>query len=224
VNRSIGGAGGGSDPGSSKGGRFVAAAVLAGALAVGGGGLGVGASLSGASTAGAADSAAGESFGARKAESKKAARKGNADEAWRHMGMRTVKKTVKRDLECVANSFGQVREFFVRTPCRSLDRMLFGIGDDQGNTVVVSVARVGFRTRDHAREFTRIEDVHGTGDITPLAGTLLNLADIKFTGHHYQSRSDGNTIVIAEAEAATGQISGEVLDAVADVAALLPRP
>ena len=33
---------------------------------------------------------------------------------------------------------GEVREFFVRTPCKSLDLVLFGIVDDQGNSVMVS--------------------------------------------------------------------------------------
>jgi malonyl CoA-acyl carrier protein transacylase len=59
----------------------------------------------------------------------------------------------------------------------------------------------------------------------PLATPLLDLADIHFTGLHHGSRSDASTIVIAEAEAetASGQVSGEVLDAVADMASWLPR-
>lgn len=127
--------------------------------------------------------------------------------------MRPLKKAVKQDLECAANYFGQVRKFFARTPCKSLNRVLFGIGDDQGNSVVVSVAWVGFHIRGDARDFKRLDDVHGTGNVTPLASTLLGLADISFTGHHYQSRPDGKTTVIAEAEAATGQVSDEVLAA-----------
>ncbi|HEX7306524.1 hypothetical protein [Lentzea sp.] len=60
------------------------------------------------------------------------------------------------------------------------------------------------------------------GDITPLATPLLDLADIRFTGLHHQSRSDGSTVVIAETESASGQVSGDVLDAMADVASWLP--
>ncbi len=118
------------------------------------------------STGQVVDTAAGKSIRAKKAEAKKAARKGDADEAWRRMGMRTLKKAVKQDLKCVTNSFGQVREFFARTPCKSLDRVLFGLGDDQGNSVVVSVAWVGFHTRGDARQFKRLDDVHGTGNVT----------------------------------------------------------
>lgn len=222
MERRIGGAGGGSDPGSGKGGGVIVAAVLAVAVAAGGS-VG-GTALVGPSAGQSAGTTTGKSISAKKVEAKNAARRGDAGEAWRRMGMRTLKKAVKQDLECVANSFGQVREFFTRTPCKSLDRVLFGIGDDRGNSVVVSVAWVGFHTRGHAREFQRLDDVHGTGNITPLAGTLLGLADISFTGHHYQSRPDGKTTVIAEAEPATGHVSNEMLDTVAEVAVLLPRP
>lgn len=221
MKRRIGGRGGGSDPGPGKADRFIAIAVLAGVVAATGAGASGAMSLGGASAGRAVDTAAGKSISSKKAEGKKAARKGDADEAWRRMGMRTLKKAVKQDLKCVANSYGQVREFFARTPCKSLDRVLFGIGDDQGNSVVVSVAWVGFHTRGDARAFKRLDDVHGTGNVTPLASTLLGLADINFTGHHYQSRPDGKTTVIAEAEPATGQVSDEVL---ADVAVPLPRP
>ncbi len=224
MGRRIGGPGGGSDPGSGRADRVIAVAVTTGVVVAAGGGVGVGTSLGGASTSQAVDAAAGKNIRAKKAEGKKAARKGDADEAWRRMGMRTLKKAVKQELKCVANSFGQVREFFARTPCKSLGRVLFGIGDDQGNSVVVSVAWVGFHTRGNAREFKRLDDVHGTGNVTPLASTLLGWADISFTGHHYQSRPDGKTTVIAEAAPATGHVSNEVLDAVADVAVLLPRP
>ena len=64
-------------------------------------------------------------------------------------------------------------------PCNSLDRTLFAIGDEQGNVAVVSVAWVGFRNRRDAGEFKKLIDVHGTGDITPLATPLLDaVADL----------------------------------------------
>lgn len=114
MGRRIGGAGGGSDPGSSKG--TLVAIVLAGSVAAAGGGLSFGGSTAG----GAADSVAGQSFNAKKADAKKSAQKGDADAAWRRMGMRTLKRRPKQDLTCVANSFGHVRQFFLHAPCRSL--------------------------------------------------------------------------------------------------------
>lgn len=216
--RRIGGAGGGSDP-AGKSGAVVAAGVLAVALTAGSGGL----SLGGGGASTTAIDSAGVNLTKARTEGRKSARKGDADSAWRQVNMRTLKRTAKPALECLSHSFGQVRDHFVRNPCKSLDRTLFAIGDDQGNVAVVSVAWVGFRNRGDAGEFKKLIDVHGTGDITPLATPLLDLADIRFTGLHYQSRSDGSTVVIAETEPAAGQVSGEVLDAVADMASWLPR-
>lgn len=101
-----------------------------------------------------------------------------------------------------------------------------GGGSDPGAGkagAVVAVAWVGFRNRRDAGEFKKLIDVHSTGDITPLGAPPLDLADIRFTGLHYQSRPDGSTVVIAETESASGHVSGETLDAVADMASWLPR-
>lgn len=213
--RRIGGAGGGSDPGAGKAGAVVAAGVLAISVAAGSGGLSLG--------GGAATESVGPNLSRAKSEGRKSARKGDADGAWRQVNMRTLKRVTKPALECLSHSFGQVRDHFARNPCKSLDRTLFAIGDERGNVAVVSVAWVGFRNRRDAGEFKKLIDVHGTGDITPLGTSLLDLADIRFTGLHYQSRPDGSTVVIAETEAASGHVSGETLDAVADMASLLPR-
>ncbi|GGU62151.1 hypothetical protein [Lentzea flava] len=214
MKRRIGGPQGGSDPAGGKAGAVVAAGVLALSVAAGSGGLSLG---------GGAVEPAGTNLTKAKSEGRKSARNGDADGAWRHLNMRTLKRTAKPALECVSHSFGQVRDHFVHNPCKSLDRTLFAIGDERGNAAVVSVAHVGFRSRRDAGEFKKLIDVHGTGDITPLATPLLDLADIRFTGLHYRSRSEGGTVVIAEAETASGQVSGEVLDAVADLASWLPR-
>ena len=221
--RRIGGAGGGSDKGSGASSRIVAGAVVAIAVAYGGGAVGTGVTA-GSSGGTVADSAAGRNFAARKANGKRAARSGNADEAWRRMGLRGVKRTFEQELNCVINSFGRVREFFVRTPCTSLDRVLFAVVDEGGNLVVVTVAWVGFRARGDARRFKELDDTDGTGNVSPLGGSLLGLADVRFTGQHYQSRRSGTTVVIAEAEPAGGAVAEEVLDGIAEVAVWLPRP
>ncbi|KOX35187.1 hypothetical protein ADK67_01640 [Saccharothrix sp. NRRL B-16348] len=55
-------------------------------------------------------------------------------------------------------------------------------------------------------------------------GALIGLADIRFTAHHYWSETRGNTITIAESEPATGHVEPDLLDAMTEVAAQLPRP
>ncbi|MEU5846344.1 hypothetical protein [Saccharopolyspora shandongensis] len=147
------------------------------------------------------------------------------DDAWRRMGLRRLRQSDKVPAaDCVAHSFGEVREFLVRTPCRSLDRIVFAVGDDQGNATVVSVAWVEFPNRSAVRKFQRLEDRHGTGDVKPLGSSLLGMHDIEFTGHHYNAEPRGTTLTIAEAETISGTYSADDLDAITEVAALLPRP
>ncbi|MEV0679182.1 hypothetical protein AB0I60_21940 [Actinosynnema sp. NPDC050436] len=225
--RRIGGAGGGSSKGRGGGGAVVLAGVLAlGAVGAGGaGGLGAGeVAAGGAGSPGVGSSPGARSVSARKAESKQVARKGDAEGAWQRLGMKGLRQTAKQQGECVASSFGRVREYFQRARCTSLDRMLFAVGDGAGNTAVVSVAWVGLATRGDAVGFKAVIDDHGSGDVRPLGGALLGLADVAFSGHNYGSDRDGSTVVVAEAEQVDGVVAAEVLDALAEVAALLPRP
>ncbi|WP_433273937.1 hypothetical protein ACQPZF_20375 [Actinosynnema sp. CS-041913] len=217
--RRIGGAGGGSSKGSRKGsaaGTLVLAGVIA-LTAVNAGGVG---GLGGAGGGGAG----GQSVSARKADGQKAAKRGDAEGAWRRFGMRGLRKTPKQAAECVVSSFGRVREYFEANRCSSMDRMLFAVGDAAGNSAVVSVVWVGFAGRGDAAGFKSLIDVHGSGDVRPLGGALLDLGDITFTGRNYGSDRDGDTVVVAEAETVSGVVDAAVLDALAEVAAYLPRP
>ncbi|MER5391109.1 hypothetical protein [Saccharopolyspora sp. NPDC002686] len=230
-------AGGGSDPGPRKGNTasLVVAGTLAFAVASGSGALSTGSAVTAESAAG--ESAVGEpanavtrntgsrNLKARKTDAKRSVRRGQAEDAWRRMGLRRLRQSDKVPAaDCIAHSFGEVREFLARTPCRSLDRIVFAVGDDQGNAAVVSVAWVQFRNRSTVRKFQRLEDRHGTGDIKALGSSLLAMRDIEFTGHHYSTEPRGTTLTIAEAETISGTYSADDLDAIAEVAALLPRP
>ncbi len=225
MGRRIGGAGGGSDKGTSN--NIVVGTVAAIAIASAGAG-GIGAGAAGSATSGAsgtvAESVVSRNIVARKPGSKRSASRGNATEAYQRLGMRGVRRAVEQNLDCIVSSFGQVREFFLRTPCRSLDRALFAMTDEQGDPIVVMVAWVGFRSRADARRFKDLDDVHGTGNISPPGGALLGVADVRFTGQHYQSRRAGAVAVIAEAEPLAGPVEDAMLDAVAEVAVLLPKP
>ncbi|MBB4969320.1 hypothetical protein [Saccharothrix violaceirubra] len=192
------------------------AAIAVVALAGVGGGAAVG---GGAGGGGPVDS-----LSARKADSKKSAREGNGDAAWSRLGRRVTRKVDRRDLECLTASFGQVREFFVRTPCRSLDRTVFALDDGAGNVAVVSVVWVGFANRGQVRDFQRVMDVHGSGDIRPLGSALLGLADIAFTGDHYSADPKADNITIAETESVSGVVDVGTLELIAEVAAQLPKP
>jgi hypothetical protein len=45
------------------------------------------------------------------------------------MGLRAATKEIRQDLECAVHSYSQVREFFLRTPCRLLQWTLLAVGD-----------------------------------------------------------------------------------------------
>ena len=209
MTRRIGGAGGGSDKGSGGGGGAVAAAVLAGAIAVSGAGA--------ATSAGTVlDSAAAvQRIHVNTTKAKKPASRGHEGEAWRQMALKPIK-------QCVVHSHGQVREFFIHTPCHSLQRRLLALADEQGNIIAVSIAWVRMPSMSSAREFKRLIDIYGTGDVSPLASELLGLGGIRFTGQHYDSRIARTIVVVAETEPAGGKPRTELLNDIAEVAALLP--
>lgn len=205
---------------SGGGGVALVAAVLV--VLAGAGGAGGAALNSGAGGGGGA--APVESIGVRKWDAKRSARGGDVEGAVAHLGARITKQAVKQELDCHANSFGRVRDFFAHTPCTSLDRLLLAVGDGAGGEAVVSVAWVTFPGRRQARQFEDVVDVHGSGDVRPLSTTVLGMADIPFTAVHYWSETVDTTITIAESEPAGGTPDPELVDALAEVAAQLPRP
>jgi hypothetical protein len=204
------------------------------ALAGGGGALGLGGLGDGAGEIAAGeipgnlsgdvvDFLPGLDLSTRTKEGRKSAQRGKSDEAWSRMKFKELKRKVEHRAECVASASGKVREFLIRTPCTSLDGILFAVGDGHGNAAVISVVRVGFRTAAQAKSFEKVEAVQGSGDIRPIEATaVLGLTQVRFTGHHYHSRPDKTAMVIAEADRATGRVDDAVLDALADVASYLP--
>jgi hypothetical protein len=201
----------------------------AGGLTLGGGaalGNGAGAaadSLAGNLAGDVVDSLPGRNLSTRKAEAKKSAQRGKNDEAFSRLKLKQLNKTARQEFECLVNSTGKVREFLGHTPCTSLDRALYTVGDGHGNAAVISVARVGFRTKADAAAFERVERVQNSGDITPLGGAPLGLAHVHFTGHHYHARQDRMKIVIAETETVAGHLDDATLDALAEVSTYLPQ-
>ncbi|QFZ23905.1 hypothetical protein [Saccharothrix syringae] len=220
--RRIGGAGGGSSKGSGGGSgggsrrKSSAGVVAAGAVVAimaastgGGGAAGPAADVTGPDT--------------RKTDGKRSARDGDLDDAFARLGKRVRSRVTRHDAECLGHSYKQVREFFAHTPCTGLDRLVLAV-DDATGTAVVSVAWVTFPDRGRADRFKRLVDVPGTGDIRPLGSTALGLAEVTFTAAHYWSETRGASVTVAEAEPAAGSVDPGALDALAEVAAQLPRP
>jgi hypothetical protein len=202
-------------PITPKKGAVVAGALLAGVLAAGGGGLG--------GTA-AGNAVAGVGVQARVASAKPAARQGKRTDALQRVGLRSPRDRIEIGLECVANSYGDVRLLFIAMPCRSLDRALLLVADDTGATLLLSIYWVRMRTAATAIALRDLADTYGSGNVSPIAAPLLGLADVRFTGRYYDSRRSGALVVIAETEPMSGSPSEETLLAVADLAVEFPPP
>jgi hypothetical protein len=206
-------------PKTGRAALLVAAVVAAvvGAAAAGGTALSTGGGVASVGSGG------GSSLKAR-SSSKESARKGKHEDAMQRLGLKTIKKVAKRELKCAPYSFAEVRNFFVRHPCKALSRMLLAVGDGGGNTVVVTIAWVRMPKAAEARDLRKLADRDGTGNIYALPDAVLKRAGVQFTGDHYESRLDGSLLVIAEATSGGGHPDPAVLDDAADVAAEFPVP
>ncbi len=133
-------------------------------------------------------------------------------------------KNINREFQCALRSTGQVQQFFVSEPCRSLQRTLIPLADADGNTIVVAIAWVRMANSSSAVRLADLIDAEGTGGIQPFTGALLGYDGIQFTGRYYAVRRSGDLVVIAEATPWRGQPSGAVLDSIASVSAEYPPP
>lgn len=171
----------------------------------------------------ATETIAAQSVQTRVTNSRSSARRGQSTEAWRRMGLRAVtraagreiRREIRQELNCAATSSGQVREFFGRTPCRSMQQTQSQLCDEHGNTITVSVTWVRMPTAVSAQRFKLLIDRDGTGSVS---------AGVRFSGKHYSSRRTGSLVVVAEAAAAGGRAGAAMLDGVAEVAAEFPDP
>lgn len=182
-----------------------------------------GAAVSGASATGAAaGSVAAQSVQTRVTNSRSAARRGQSSEAWQRMGLRVVTRAtdrqIRQELDCAPQSFGQVREFFARTPCQSMHRTQSELCDEHGETIMVSITWVRMPSAVSAQQLKQLVDVDGTGNVTPIAHGS------RFTGRYYAARRTGSLVVIAEAVPVGGLVSAEMLTGVAQIAAEFPSP
>jgi hypothetical protein len=203
-------------------GAAVAAVMVGSVVALGAGGTG------GVAVGGAVDSAVGnganrivgQAVRARVSRAKLSARSGRRVEAWVRMGLKQVKRKVDEQFQCAIHSYGQVRQFFLSTPCESLDRELIAVVDEGGDTFLVSVSWVEMSSVGQAERLKTIADTDGTGNVSPIASVVLGMGEVRYTGGLYDSRIDAELVVIAESAVLTGRPDPDMLEG----AAQLPAP
>lgn len=193
-------------------------------LAVAGGSVAItsgGAVSGGASTA---ERIATRNVSSRVSKGKESARTGKRDATWDRLGLKRLKEKAQQALVCAVESYGQVQQFFLRTPCRSLDQVLIALADGERDAFVVSVSWVRMRNADAARSLQDLADTDGTGNVSPLPSELIGVSRIRWTGRYYASRRVGALVVIAEVEPLRGAPDPLWLDGVAGIAAEFPPP
>lgn len=158
------------------------------------------------------------------AKGKQSARTGKRGATWDRLGLKSLKEFAKPALVCAVESYGQVQQFFLRTPCRSLDRVLIALADGQQDAFVVSVSWVRMRSAASAQSLRDLADADGTGNVSPLPGELIGVGPIRWTGTNYASRRSGPLVVIAEVEPLRGSPDPAWMDGVAEIAAEFPPP
>ncbi|RRO14708.1 hypothetical protein EIL87_18345 [Saccharopolyspora rhizosphaerae] len=131
---------------------------------------------------------------------------------------------MSRDLPCVAQSYGEVQQYFLRHPCKRLQQRLFPVADAEGNVIAVSLMWVRMPSWSSASGLKKVEDEYGTGDVIPFGTQLLGFGGVRFTAKHYDSQQRGAMLTIAEAEPVRGNPSNAFLDSVASVVVELPPP
>lgn len=114
-------------------------------------------------------------------------------------GLRVDQVSTSADDDCAAHSYGLVRDYFATQPCAALFRAVFEVRDSCRNTVLVAVAWVDMPDGAPAREFHRLVDGDGTGNITELSRDRGRYQDVRFTGEHNGSTRDGDAVVNAQA-------------------------
>ncbi len=183
----------------TKTGGGVVAVIVALVVGAGGAGTTVGAS------AGAAGSgtAAGRSVGTNQGGATRVrARDRSTAQMVRRLesrGLRVTERGVDADDDCAAHSYGHVRNFFVQRPCEAVYRALLEVRDGR-TAAVIAVAWVDMPDEAQAREYQRLVDRHGTGNLTELTKEGVRPTSARWTGEHYASARDGPTVVNIQAE------------------------
>jgi hypothetical protein len=123
--------------------------------------------IAGTATAGAS----GTTASASSARANSQARRRDADAARLRLLRQALRVEQRFDTtdDCVAHSYGQVREFFRDEPCVALHRAWFDVRDGRRGLVLVAVSWVEMPDARSARAFHELVDRHGTGNVTELS-------------------------------------------------------
>ncbi len=143
--------------------------------------------------------------------------------AWEIQGTTFTQEASDTDKSCGIHSFGDVQRFFLEHPCQELHRVLLATQDTDGNETVIAISKTVMPTAEQAEELKELVDRNGTGNIKDLAKQKLKYLGVEFTGQHYASKLAGSSVLIAEAEVASGDVDSATLKRTAQQALAYPH-
>ncbi|QXG75423.1 hypothetical protein KUM42_16580 [Modestobacter sp. L9-4] len=128
-------------------------------------------------------------------------------------------EAAKDDQSCAAHAYGSVAEFFGRSDCTALTRMLWS-ADADGQPAVVSMSRVTMPDAGLAEALRALADTDLSGNVDDLLrdGVRYTGGPAKLTQTQYDSDVNGTVVTIVETSYVGQRGSDEALDALAETA------
>ncbi|WP_145737109.1 hypothetical protein [Saccharopolyspora dendranthemae] len=127
---------------------------------------------------------------------------------WRSRGYQVEVKERSQFGDCDGTAYGNVKRFFAAHPCRTLHRFFADLRKPRNGSVVVAVSTVDMPSVDSAKEYKKLVDKHGTGNVLELPKEFRKYRGVEFTGHRYDSWREDNLVTNIQVEPVAGSKLG----------------
>lgn len=115
-----------------------------------------------------------------------------------------VARKVDDQTNCAAHSYGKVAQFFAKTPCVSVHRVL-ATTTSGGRPAVIATNTVTFATATQATQYLALVTSDGTGNINDLFREGIVVSGVKkLPNSAFASKQSGTVVRVAEAAYLTG--------------------
>jgi hypothetical protein len=111
-----------------------------------------------------------------------------------------VNLDLKYSKNCAADSYGLVHRFFLSHPCKWLVRASFAVRGNSGNVILVAISWVRMTNNALAKEYRRLVDAPGTGNVLELSRQSGRYQRVRFTGRFYESGMVGTSVWNAQVQ------------------------
>lgn len=109
----------------------------------------------------------------------------------------------RHDSSCAEHAYGQIKSFFLSTPCDQLTRALYTTTAADGRTVYTNVSVVRMRTADDAARLREMTDRDGTGNVSDLVREgIVKLPPLRSLsgGRGYKAVQHDRNVIVVESD------------------------